>query len=242
MKIVKYQKTNGNKYHVFLENGEKITLYEDIILKENLLIEKEINDVDYILQLNNKYAIYDVALKYLNHHVVSIKEMEEYLRKKDFDEKDIHQNVDKLIEKGYLNDSFYAKCYIADHINFSNDGPYKIIKHLTDNDISYNIYNEYLKIENSFWMNRINKYIEKQKKTNKKSLYYFKNKMLLNLINLGYDKEMINECMNGISLDNQQELLEKEREKITKKLSRKYSGSELERKIKEKMFQLGFFE
>ena len=66
--------------------------------------------------------------------------------------------------------------------------------------------------------------------------------MLINLINLGYDKEMINDCLNHISIDNLDELKEKEKEKVRKKLERKYSGDELERKIKEKLFQKGFFE
>ena len=49
--------------------------------------------------------------------------------------------------------------------------------------------------------------------------------MLINLINLGYDKEMINDCLNKISIDNLDELKEKEKEKIRKKLERKYSES-----------------
>ena len=46
----------------------------------------------------------------------------------------------------------------------------------------------------------------------------------------------------SISIDNLGELKEIEKEKIRKKLSRKYSGDELERKIKEKLFQKGFFD
>ena len=64
----------------------------------------------------------------------------------------------------------------------------------------------------------------------------------MNLINLGYDKEMINDCLNKISIDNLDELKEIEKNKIRKKLERKYSGDELERKIKEKLYQKGFFE
>ena len=242
MKIVKYKKIKSNKYEVFLENNEKITLYEDIILKEGLLIKKEINDIEKILKENSEYEIYDVALKYLNHHVVSIKEMNNYLLKKDYSESDVKRIIDMLIKQGYLNDSYYAKCYILDHINLSNDGPQKIIKHLECNDISSNIYSEYLDNYRDIWQQRINKYVEKQLKINKKSAYYFKNKMLINLVNLGYDREMINACLNNITIDNIGELKEKEQDKIRKKLEKKYQGEELERKIKEKLYQKGFFE
>lgn len=242
MKINKYRKLKSNKYEVTLENNEKIILYEDIILKEELLLKKEITDLKRITTINEEYEVYDVALKYLNHHVMSIKGMREYLLKKKFDLQIIDKTVDELIDKGYLNDEYYAKSYISDHINLSNDGPYKMIKHLEELDIPSTIYAEYLSKYNDTWKDRIEKYINKNLKVNKKSTYFFKSKMLMNLINLGYDKEMINDCLNHISIDNLDELKEKEKEKIRKKLERKYSGDELERKIHEKLFQKGFFD
>lgn len=241
MKIVKYKKLKSNKYEVTLENNENIILYEDVILKEELLLKKEINDLSRLTRINEEYEIYDVALKYLNHHVISINGMREYLLRKKYNSEDIQKTIDKLIKAGYLNDSYYAKCYINDHVNLSNDGPYKIIKHLEDNGISSNIYYEYLSKYNNLWKERIEKYIEKQKRTNKKSIYFFKNKMLMNLINLGYEKEMINEVLGHISIDNTDELKEIEKNKIRKKLERKYTGEELERKIKEKLWQKGFY-
>lgn len=242
MKILKYRKLKSNKYEVTLEDEDKIILYEDVILKEELLLKKEIDNINRITEINKEYEIYDVALKYLNHHVMSVKGMKEYLSKKKYDIDNVEKTINKLIDKGYLNDSYYAKCYINDHINLSNDGPYKMIKHLEELDISSSIYAEYLSKYNDLWKDRIDKYINKNLKVNKKSTYFFKSKMLVNLINLGYDKEMINDSLNKITIDNLDELKEKEKEKIRKKISRKYSGDELERKIKEKLYQKGFFE
>ena len=242
MKIVKYNKINGNKYEVYLENNEKIKLYEDVILKEELLLKKEIDDVSKILEINSKYEIYEIALKYLNHHVISIKGMKDYLLKKKYLEEDVNKTIDKLIKNGYLNDSYFAKCYINDKINLTNDGPLKIIKYLEDNNIEREVYSEIIDKEDEIWFSRIKKYLEKQAKLNKKSSYYFKNKMMVNLINLGYEKEMINSCLSNITIDNQEELKNIEKDKIRKKLEKKYSGNELERKIKEKLYQRGFFE
>ena len=129
MKIIRYKKLKANKYEVLLENNEKLILYEDVILKEELLLKKEIDDIDYIVKINSQYELFDVSLKYLNHHVVSINEMKEYLLKKKYLESDIEKTIKKLEDKGYLNDSYYAKCYILDHINLSNDGPIKIKRH-----------------------------------------------------------------------------------------------------------------
>ena len=81
MKIAKYKKLKSNKYEVTLENGESINLYEDVILKEELLLKKEISNLDRITKINEEYEVYDVALKYLNHHVMSIQGMKDYLEK-----------------------------------------------------------------------------------------------------------------------------------------------------------------
>ena len=46
MQISKYKKLKNNIYEVTLENDEKIKLYEDVILKEELLLKKEIDDIE----------------------------------------------------------------------------------------------------------------------------------------------------------------------------------------------------
>ena len=241
MKIIKYNKLKNNKYEIILENNEKIKVYEDIILKENLLWKKEIDNIEELLNKNKDYEIFEISLKRISNHVESIKGMMDYLTKKGYSNKSIKETVDKLVNKGYLNDKYYAKSYINNQINLSNDGPLKIKKHLENLEINEDDYSEYLDIDNSIWYDRIKKYLDKQIKINKKSLYFFKNKMLINLINLGYDREMINDCLGGISIDNMDELRKKEEEKLRKKLERKYSSEELERKIKEKLYQKGFF-
>ncbi len=242
MQISKYKKLKNNIYEVTLENDEKIKLYEDVILKEELLLKKEIDDIERLTTINKEYEVLDNALKYLNHHVTSIKGMKEYLSKKKYIEEDINKTIDKLIKKGYLNDSYYAKCYINNQVDLTNDGPLKIIKHLEDNNILKDVYATYLNNYNDIWKDRIDKYINKQLKVNKKSSYFFKSKILMNLINLGYDKEMIDDSLNKISINNLDELKEIEKNKIRKKLERKYTGEELERKIKEKLYQKGFFD
>ncbi len=242
MKIIKYKKLKGNKYEIILENNEKIVLYEDVILQEELLLKKEIEDINHLLRINYQYELFDVSLKYLNHHVISIYGMKEYLLRKKYMDNDIQKTIDKLIEKGYLNDDYYAKCYINDHVNLTNDGPIKIIKHLENHNIMNTIYQKYLDNYQDIWEDRIQKYIDKKKKSNNKSLYYFKNKILIDLLNLGYDKDMINNILNRVSLDNLDEIKEKEKNKIRSKLEKKYTGTELERKIKEKLWQKGFYE
>ena len=44
MKIKKISKKKGSLYELLLDTGEKINLYDDVILKYELLLKKEIDD------------------------------------------------------------------------------------------------------------------------------------------------------------------------------------------------------
>ena len=67
MKILCYKNKKGNIYEITLSNKEKITLYDDVILKYNLLITKEIkdNELNNILIDNDKIKAYLLAIKYI---------------------------------------------------------------------------------------------------------------------------------------------------------------------------------
>ena len=66
MKIIKYTKKNKNTYEITLENKEIITIYDELILKYDLLITKELDDYTkkLILEENTYYEAYYKALKY----------------------------------------------------------------------------------------------------------------------------------------------------------------------------------
>ena len=59
MKIDKYKKLRNGKYELIMENGEGIQLYEDTILKYNLLLTKsiDINNKD-LIKFDKKCEIY----------------------------------------------------------------------------------------------------------------------------------------------------------------------------------------
>lgn len=243
MKIIKFAKKKDGQYMLTLENDRKILLHEDLILKNNLLIKKTI-DEDEILNLlsqNNNYNAYNMSIKYLSVKMRSIFEVKEYLKKKEIDQSAIDQVVDKLIYQGYLNDTEYSKAYINDRINLSNDGPYKIITYLKNNNIKQEIIDDSIKFfDKNIQIDKINNIILKQiKSNNNRGAYLLKQKILMNLITLGYEKQLIVSCLDNFEI-NDSEAYKKEYNKIHDKLSKKYSGKELEYKIKQKLYQKGF--
>lgn len=239
MKIKKYEHISKNKYKVYLDNNENIVLYEDIILKYDLLIKKEIIDIDLITKENEKYELYDKVLGYINKKIRCESEIRNYLKKYTTDDY-IDMIIKRLYKNKLLDDNLYIKSYIHDKINFTNDGPIKIKKNLIDLGMESNLVDDLLiEYSNTLQKERISNYIDKNLKSNSKSLYAFKQKMLINLLNLGYYKEDIIDYLDKIKID-EDELKEKEKNKLIKKYSKKYQGIELEMFIKRKLYEKGY--
>ena len=242
MKIIKYKKLKGSKYQIILDNNAPFVLHEKTIIDNDLLIKKEVEDILKLQEDDKKYDILDDAIKYLEHHVRCLSEMESYLQKKGYSEADINNCLTYLLKNKYLDDKIYSQSYVIDKINFSLDGPLKIIKYFEKMQIAKEDYSDALKLFNDDILNeKITKVINKAVRLNKVSKAMLKQKVVNNLINLGYDYDLINSRIDMIDSVNDEDNFIKKKEQITKKLSSKYSGYELERKVKEKLYRLGYF-
>ena len=218
MQINKFKKKGKNKYEIIFDNSS-LVLYEDIILKYDLLIKKAIDEylLDEIINENSFYDAYDKALSYIEIKLRTRKEIENYLSNKGFDSKYIEYAIDKLDKAGLLNDKVYASAFINDKVNLTLDGPFKIKNDLLNLDIDENIINDYLyKISNKVWEERIDKLINKKSSSmNNKSYYMFINKLKNELYNKGYSKEMIEDKLANIKYESN--AFEKDFEKAIKK-------------------------
>ena len=201
MHINKFKKVGKNKYKIFLDTTE-LTLYEDIILKYDLLLNKDISieDIDKLIDENNYYDAYNMALNYIEIKLRNRKEIVEYLKKKDFNNKCIDYALERLDKLNLLDDKRYTEAFINDKMLLSNDGPFKIRKQLIDVEINEEVIDNYLSlIDEEVWKNKLEKLINKKKSIMKsKSYYMFITKMKNDLYNLGYDKYMIDELLSNI--------------------------------------------
>lgn len=242
--INKFIKLKNGKYKLILENNDEITTYEDVILKHDLLISKKIDErvKEEINKDNYEQDVYGCAIKYLKVRLRSTYEMKEYLSKKGYSSEIIEKIINRLSKEGYLSEKNFVKAYIADKISFGNDGPLKVKEYLENLKIDTDLIEEELKVFNkTIIKEKIKKYVDKMIKTNRnKSNYLLKQKILFNLINLGYQKEDITLFLDKVDDTSEADIYQKEYEKIYKKLSKKYSGKELEYKIKQKLYQKGF--
>lgn len=243
MEIKKFTRMKNGMYKLHLEDSSSIVVHEDLILKKDLLLTKEIDedDVKNIDKLNNNYNAYDIAVKYIGVKLRSCYEVHEYLEKKDIDKVIIHEVIERLKSQNYLNDSVFAKAFVNDRIKFSNHGPYKIKKELDERKISNSIIEEVLEIfDYELEREKLEKLVPKYVKTvRNKSLVMMKSKVSNYFSDLGYNKSIVMDILNDIDYDDSG-ARDKEYNKYYNKLSRKYSGEELEYKIKQALYKNGF--
>lgn len=218
MQINKFKKIGKNKYKIYFDNTE-LVLYEDIILKYELLLKKDIDVflIDKIIDENNYYDAYELALSYIEIKLRNRKEIKDYLYKKGFDDNIISFVIEKLDKLNLLNDIKYIEAFINDKITLSMDGPYKIKRLLLEFDLSeINIDNYLNTIDKDIWEEKLDKIISKKKNIMKnKSYYVFITKIKNDLYNMGYDKEMIDNKLSNIKYESN--AIDKDYEKAKKK-------------------------
>ena len=245
MKILKYKKQTNGKYKIFFDNDTDLLLYEDTILKYELLLKKELSSkrLEKVLSFNMECDVYYVALKSLNSRFKSTKELRDSLIKKEYPQEFVDKAIDKLLKQGYLNDRSFSKSYINNQIITTSKGPNKISIELKKKGVSDNIINEEILIfTEEEQKTKINKVINRLIKSNRsRGGVVLKNKIVTDLINLGYSNSIIKKVIVDYSFEADSSIREKEYKKLYNRLSRKYSGKELEYKIREKLFQKGLY-
>lgn len=243
MIINKFSRLKNGMYKLLLEDDREVIVHEEYILKKDLLLTKEIEeeDVKNIDKINNNYNAYDLAVKYISVKYRSCFEVHEYLLNKEVDKIVIHDVIEKLKEQKYLDDFVFAKAFVNDRIKFSNNGPYKIKRELEERKISNSIIEDVLNVfDSSLEKDKLSKLVPKYVKTvRNKSYSMMKNKVCDYFVNLGYNKSIVIDMLSDIDYDDSS-FREKEYNRLYNKLSKKYSGTELEYKIKQNLYKNGY--
>ena len=244
MKIEKFKKRPNGLYTIYLDNFNSYDIYEEIILKYELLITKTIKEeeLNKIIKDNKNYESYYDALKTLKRTIKTKEEIRKRLTEKKYSKENISFAINTLEKQGYLNDKNYANSYVHNAIITTNKGPKKIALELDKKGVELHDYNEALnEFSKDLEKEKIEKLISKKIKSNhNKSSRALKQKIELDLINNGFSKDLIKEVLNNTLIEENNEIAKKEYQKYYNKLSKKYSGKELEYKLKQKMYSLGF--
>lgn len=242
MNIKNIKKMKSGKYQITFDNNDSITTYDEVILKNNILYKKELstNDLNEINKLNDYYNIYYSVIRYISKKMRSEKEIKEYINKYNLSKSECEKIVNSLKKNGLLNDDRYIKAYISDRFYLSNDGPYKIKRELLLHNMDENMVDDEIdKISHEDLHNKVKKIIQKKIKNSKGSNYIVKQKIYSDLYNIGYSKELIDECFVDDIDDSVS--LEKDYNKIYSDICKKEQDIEkVLYKTKQKLYQKGY--
>lgn len=242
MKKICNIKKKNNKYIVILNDGKELKLYSETLIKFNLLKPRVLSDAEIkeILEYNSFYEAFNECLKLINRKLRTKKELLGKL--KDYSQDITNKVINKCEELGYLNESTYISSFVHDEVNLGLKGPIyiknKLIKLGLNEEI---ITREIDNISKDIWIDKINKIITKNINSNhtlSKKAFIIKLKKYL--INLGYDVNTVNDILDNMEFKENEHILEKTYFKEERKLNRKYSGEELENKIKYNLYKKGF--
>lgn len=199
MKIEKYESINNGQYKIYLSDGTILKINSDVIINNNLLYKKEIDNtlLNKILKENDNANIYNKCVKYISVRLRSKKEIIDYLKKLNID--NTADIIDKLTKNNLINDEVFTKAFIKDKINFTSYGPYRIRQELNKYNIDNEIIDKYINdVDEEILIDKVDKQINKMIKSNRKySGNILKSKIYNNLYNNGFDKDMIINVLNN---------------------------------------------
>lgn len=242
MKILKYKKGKKNEYKILTDDGEYV-LYDDIIVKHELLLKKEINkkEWDNIIKENNLLKAYYEGLKAIGVKLRTAKELRSLLSRKNYVVKEIDYAIKRLEEEGYLNHQVYIEAYIHDALTLKLVGERKICSELESLGFKTDEINKYLsKIDPNIYQEKIEKYILKKLKANKKSVSEFKRKIMLDLVNKGFNREDIEAFLNTLEIEENTQEIEKIINRLYNKYMNKYDLYTTKNKIRQYLYSKGY--
>lgn len=249
MKITKVEQHSKNKtrYNIYCDHQFILSVSEHTLIKFVLLKNKVVteNELEQIKVYENYQRVYDRAINYISYKLRSVDETEKYLKQLEVPEKYIAQAIDKLLSEGYLNDQYYAQCYVNTIINTTDKGPLfiqqKLRQHQLDKMLILNSIESYTE-----WHSRlttlIHKFIDKQNLP-KRALIQ---KVLQTYQRKGYSLSMIQEILSeinwqqAINADNNQQLIMKVAQEYYRKYVKKYKGYQLKTRLYQALQRKGF--
>lgn len=234
MKIIK----DKNTYYL-INDDEKIKLEVEVVQKYKLFYLELPTDVKPIINDNEYYFYYKLALKRLS-RMQSRKNLENYLLENGIKEPFLKQIIAKLIELKYLDDYEYAKNYI--NLKMYSYGPLKISDNLVRDGVSYEIVNDLVPMINEYEI--LKSFLLKDLKKIKSSLSSYRQKLVRRYYQKGYNLSVINqtldELLENITYDELNDL-EKEYQKILKRSqSLDKNDYEIKAQIREKLLRKGY--
>jgi len=210
MKIEKIFKKNDRNVIVQLENGEKLFLVKEVVLKNGLRKGDVISDdlSSSLIKENQLFFIRQRAYSYLGRRPHSKFELTTKLKTKKYETDLINSVLDELENKNYLNDYEFASAFARDKRSFKHFGSYRIknelIKRRVNKEIIEKVISEIFPDGNDLEeaVYHINKKI-KNKSVDLQNDVNARNKLITFIISKGFDYQTAKSAIKKVLENNE---------------------------------------
>lgn len=242
------QKRKKDRYSIFIDEEYTFSVEEDVLVRYDLAKGKSLTkeEIEEITESDTYHRAYLMAINYLSYRMRSIEEMNTYLNKKEVDPGWKEQIIVRLIEEKHLDDTAFANAYVRDRMHQTSKGPRLIERELLSKGINKEIAEESTKqYKPAAQFDKALEWLEKERR--KKSQYSFtkqQEKLRLKLIQNGFDADVITEVFEEshaeVDIEKENEIFQKQADKLLRKHQQKLSGFELKMKMKTALYQRRF--
>jgi regulatory protein len=220
---------------------------EDVLIKYQLKKGLELDEFS-LMEIHYHDDIrkaYNSAISYLAKRMRSVKEIKDYLLKKEIEDPVIQEVIHKLTDQKYIDDQEYAFLYVRTQINTTDKGPGLIQMELKERGIEQRFIETALKpytfdLQVEKTTNISEKFFKKYSKDSKRVL---KQKLETLLVRKGYSFDVINMALSTIDIDKQTyyelEAIRYQGNNAHRRFFQ-YTGFEYEQKMKQYLFRKGF--
>lgn len=126
------QKNNTERVNIFLDEKYAFSVDLDVLVQHDLKKGKELDEADIIeIQFGDSVKKgFQQAVDYLSYRMRSVKEVTDYLTKKEIPATAISEIIHKLKHYKYVNDLEFAEAYVSTHRKTNSKGPSVLKKEL----------------------------------------------------------------------------------------------------------------
>lgn len=254
IKIVRIttQKNNKERFNIYIDQGKGeeygFSVDQDVFIEYQLRKGKAYNEneLEEIFFNDNIKKAYNMSLNYLSYRMRAEKEVHDYLISKSYSEEIANLVLKKLRNHHYVNDLEFAKAFVRSRIQSTTKGPIIIRQELQMKGLSdYHIQEGLKEFPEEKQLEMAIHFGEKKIKQ-KQTLSEFQRKQKIGqaLISKGFSHPIVQTALSELSFETDEQeqanAAASQGAKAYKKYHQKFSGWELEQKIKQYLYQRGF--
>ncbi|WP_090237485.1 recombination regulator RecX [Fictibacillus solisalsi] len=245
------QKKNADRFNIYIDQGKGeeygFSVDTDILIQFKLKKGLEINteELKNLLYEDEIKKGFNTSLQYLSFRMRSVKEVRDYLKKKEYEDNAIEEVIKRLLEYRYLDDAEFALMFVRTRKNTTSKGVGVITRELSQKGIPQPV------IEKAMKEFPLEEQIEAavsfaQKKANQNkglSSNERRNRISQQLLQKGHSWDVIEEALGNIDLkssrEEEMEALLKQANKAHRRY-KKFSGLQYRNKMKQHLYGKGF--